>query len=51
VPIELGPATSGRVVVTRGLSAGDVIALRDPSVRLDAGGSGSGSGSAQEHAP
>jgi multidrug resistance efflux pump len=30
-PVELGPATSGRVVVTRGLAEGDVIALRDPT--------------------
>jgi multidrug efflux pump subunit AcrA (membrane-fusion protein) len=30
VPVELGPATLGRVVVASGLDAGDVIALADP---------------------
>nr|HEX4318333.1 HlyD family efflux transporter periplasmic adaptor subunit [Kofleriaceae bacterium] len=30
VPVELGPASAGRVVVTSGLADGDVIALRDP---------------------
>jgi RND family efflux transporter MFP subunit len=30
VPVELGPAAVGRVVVVGGLNAGDVIALRDP---------------------
>jgi len=30
VAVELGPAAVGRVVVTSGLNAGDVIALRDP---------------------
>jgi hypothetical protein len=43
VPVELGPATSGRVVIKTGLAAGDTIALRDPTVT--AAGSGSaGSG-------
>lgn len=32
VPVELGAASLGRVVVTSGLDAGDVIALRDPDV-------------------
>jgi HlyD family secretion protein len=41
VAVELGPASSGRVVVAKGLAAGDVIALRDPTAR-DANGSGSG---------
>jgi multidrug efflux pump subunit AcrA (membrane-fusion protein) len=31
VPVELGPATSARVVIASGLAAGDVIALRDPT--------------------
>jgi hypothetical protein len=35
VPVELGPAALGRVVVASGLDDGDVIALRDPTV--DAG--------------
>lgn len=40
--VELGPGTSGRVVVTKGLAAGDVIALRDPTRSVDqATGSGS----------
>jgi len=49
VPVELGPATLGRVVVASGLSAGDVIALSDPTRRTDdtedlgdAGGGGGG---------
>jgi len=42
VKVELGAATSGRVVVKTGLAAGDEIALRDPTRSLD-GGSGSGS--------
>ena len=29
VPVELGPATSGRVAITKGLSEGDQIALAD----------------------
>ena len=33
VAVELGAATAGRVVVTRGLSEGDVIALRDPQTK------------------
>ncbi len=35
VPVELGPATSGRVVITKGVSEGDSIALRDPTRSLD----------------
>ena len=31
VAVELGAATSGRVVITKGLAEGDVIALRDPT--------------------
>lgn len=31
VPVELGPTTMGRVVVSSGLAAGDVIALSDPA--------------------
>ena len=42
VPVELGAATAGRVVVTKGLAEGDVIALRDPT-RSETSGSGSGS--------
>ena len=45
VPVELGAATAGRVVVTKGLVAGDRVALRDPTHALDATGAG-GSGSA-----
>ncbi len=45
VEVELGPGTSGRVVVTKGLVAGDVIALRDPTRTVD---QATGSGSAPE---
>jgi len=46
VEVELGGGTSGRVVVTKGLAAGDVIALRDPTRSVDqAMGSGSGEAS------
>jgi len=31
-PVTLGPAAVGRVVIAKGLSKGDVIALRDPDV-------------------
>jgi multidrug efflux pump subunit AcrA (membrane-fusion protein) len=42
VEVELGAGTSGRVVVSKGLSAGDEIALRDPTRSVDqAMGSGS----------
>jgi multidrug resistance efflux pump len=42
VEVELGAGTSGRVIVTKGLAAGDVIALRDPTRSIDqAIGSGS----------
>jgi multidrug efflux pump subunit AcrA (membrane-fusion protein) len=44
IEVELGAGTSGRVVVTKGLAAGDVIALRDPTRSIDqAMGSGSDS--------
>ena len=42
VPVELGAATAGRVIVTSGVGDGDVIAERDPTRHA---GSGSGSGS------
>lgn len=35
VEVELGPAALGRVVIESGLEAGDVIALRDPTVAND----------------
>ncbi len=35
VPVELGPATSGRVVIAKGLDEGDQIALRDPTRSVD----------------
>lgn len=42
VEVELGAGTSGRVVVAKGLTAGDEIALRDPTRSVDqAMGSGS----------
>lgn len=44
VPVELGAATAGRVVV-KGLNDGDVIALRDPTRAAETSGSGSGAGS------
>lgn len=34
-PVKLGPGTVGRIVVTDGLTAGTVIALRDPSRSAD----------------
>jgi HlyD family secretion protein len=43
IPVELGPGTSGRVVIAKGLEPGDEIALRDPTLSLD---SALGSGSA-----
>ncbi len=47
VPVELGAATSGKVAVTRGLAAGDAIALRDPTRSIDqALGSGEPAGAA-----
>ena len=46
IVVELGAATSGRVVIKSGLAAGDVIALRDPT-RAVGQGSGSAAGSAQ----
>jgi hypothetical protein len=33
--VTLGPGTVGRVVVTKGLAPGDVVALRDPSKSAD----------------
>jgi multidrug resistance efflux pump len=44
VQVELGAATSGRIAVTKGLAAGDTIALRDPTRSLD---QALGSGEAQ----
>ncbi len=42
VAVELGAATSGRVVIKTGLSPGDVIALRDPTQAAGSGSAGSG---------
>ncbi|HEX4452839.1 MAG TPA: HlyD family efflux transporter periplasmic adaptor subunit [Kofleriaceae bacterium] len=42
ITVELGAATAGRVVIKRGLSDGDEIALRDPTAKLDDTGSGAG---------
>ncbi|HSR97301.1 MAG TPA: hypothetical protein VLM79_09640 [Kofleriaceae bacterium] len=42
VVVELGAATSGRVVITKGLAAGDVIALRDPTAHEARDSDGSG---------
>lgn len=50
IAVELGPATSGRVVIAGGLAAGDVIALRDPTRAAEPAGEGSGS-AAPERAP
>jgi multidrug efflux pump subunit AcrA (membrane-fusion protein) len=50
VVVELGPATSGRVVIKSGLAAGDVIALRDPT-RAVGQGSAAASGSAEAPHP
>lgn len=45
VEVELGPGTSGRVVIAKGLAEGDVVALRDPTRSIDqAIGSGSDGG-------
>ena len=46
IAVELGAATSGRVVVKTGLAAGDVLAMRDPTHTADEAISGSGSGAA-----
>jgi multidrug efflux pump subunit AcrA (membrane-fusion protein) len=43
VTVELGAATAGRVVIKSGLSDGDAIALRDPTVKADATGGSAGS--------
>jgi HlyD family secretion protein len=48
VAVELGTATTGRVVIKSGLSAGDVIALRDPTLAPKSTGSASGN-AAPEH--
>jgi multidrug efflux pump subunit AcrA (membrane-fusion protein) len=50
VAVELGAATAGRVVVTRGLAAGDVIALRDPTRSADPAGA-TPDGSAASRSP
>jgi HlyD family secretion protein len=42
VEVELGASSPGRVVIDRGLSAGDRIALRDPTRPMDQGESGDG---------
>ena len=51
VPVELGAATAGLVVVTKGLAAGDGVALRDPPRALDARGSGAAAGAGSAAAP
>jgi HlyD family secretion protein len=43
VEVELGAATTGRVVIKKGLAAGDQIALRDPTRAVDSLGSNAGS--------
>jgi len=35
VPVELGPAAMGRIVIAEGLEEGDLVALRDPTSRDD----------------
>jgi hypothetical protein len=45
VPVELGPSDLGTTVVTAGLSAGDLVALRDPQ-RGTAPAADAGDGSA-----
>jgi multidrug efflux pump subunit AcrA (membrane-fusion protein) len=47
VEVELGSGTSGRVVITKGLNAGDDIALRDPTRSVDQA-MGSGSAASEE---
>lgn len=47
VEVELGSGTSGRVVITKGLTAGDEIALRDPTRSVDQA-MGSGSSTTEE---
>ena len=51
VTVELGAATSGRVVIKKGLASGDEIALRDPTRTIDQLGSGSGSSTAKASTP
>ncbi len=47
VPVELGTATAGRIAVKSGLTAGDRIALRDPTRSIDQTlGSGEATGTA-----
>ncbi|HEY0251686.1 MAG TPA: hypothetical protein VGC41_09175 [Kofleriaceae bacterium] len=40
--VTLGSATAGRIVIKTGLTDGETIALRDPTITLDQLGSGSG---------
>src|ERR1044071_217222 len=48
VAVELGAATTGRVVIKKGLAAGDEIPLRDPARAMDSSGSaGSAAGAAK----
>jgi RND family efflux transporter MFP subunit len=42
VPVELGPAAMGRVVIASGLAAGDVISLVDPERQAEARFAGEG---------
>jgi HlyD family secretion protein len=42
IPVELGPSALGRVVIERGVSPGDTIALRDPTRPADAPAESSG---------
>ncbi len=51
VPVELGAATSGRVIVKQGLAPGDRIALRDPNQTTSQALQGGGTGSAEPTAP
>ncbi len=53
VTVELGPASAGRVAITSGLAAGDVIALRDPtrSVDLAIGNTAAGGSAGSTTAP
>jgi RND family efflux transporter MFP subunit len=48
VPVELGPAAMGRVVVAEGLAAGDVIALVDPERQAEARFTGAGESDGDE---
>lgn len=42
VPVTLGPSGMGRVVVTKGIAAGDVLALVDPTGAADGPGAAAG---------